>query len=320
MSGRVFFQNNTQNRGRRMGHFLFPTRMPAFVLASFCLVLNVGIPFASVSAAEKIKGRLIVEDIMARPGTSVTLEALLIEEGILGAKGLGGEIVAFVVQGRHAGTALTGGDGRAFLEFKTRMRGNHPVVAAVETSSRVESVEGTGNLASWERRRPILLVDVATLFQHDDSVVKSLPDLPLPDIPLPNLPFAESLMAFGSPREHARQTLFQLAEFYYNVLYVHHRRDTALHETRAWLRQHQFPVGIAKTVPQNSKALLALMEELKENGWDNLDAGIGRTWDFAQTLVKQRLKTVVFPDPTEQRKYPHRAKVVQTWKDVQQHL
>ncbi len=287
--------------------------MPTCVMVS--LVLFLGCLFASVADAEKITGRLIIEDVMARPGTSVTLEALLIKEGLLGAKGLGGETIAFVVGDRHAGMALTGGDGRAFLEFRTHMRGNHSIVATVEPGPRVESVEGVGNLASWERRRPILLVDVFTLLQHDASVVN-----PLPDLPLPALPFAASLKTFGPPREDARQTLVKLAEFYYNVLYLYDHQDTALHETRAWLRQHEFPVGIVKTVPQTSKALLALMEELKAGGWDNLEAGIGRTWDFAQTLVKQRLKTVIFSDPTEQKTYPRRARIVLEWKEVRLHL
>ncbi len=289
-----------------------------FVFLAF-IVVSPGVVFPLVPdravAAEKAEGRLIVEDILARPGASVRLEALLLEQGLLGHKGLGGESIAFVVQGRHAGTVLTGGDGRAFLEFKIHMRGNHPIVATVEASPRVASVEGTGNLASWERRRPILLVDVSTLMQHDDSIVsdsiaKSLPELP----------FIASLQAFGSSREDARHALVKLTEYYYNVLYLHDHQDTVLHETRAWLRHHQFPVGIVRMVPQDSKALLALMEELKEGGWDNLEAGIGRTWDFAQTLVKQRLKTVVFPDPTEKKTYPHRAKVVQEWKEVRQHL
>lgn len=279
------------------------------------LGLGFGYPLTHVAAAEKVEGRLIVEDILAKPGASITLEARLIEEGLLGNKGLGGETIAFVVQGHRAGTALTGGDGWAFLEFKTHMRGNHSIVATVEASPRVASVEGTGNLASWERRRPILLVDVSTLMQHDESIIKDSIAKSFPE-----LSFVASLQAFGSPQDDARDTLVKLAEFYYNVLYLHDHQDTVLHETRAWLRQHQFPVGIVRMVPQDSKALLALMERLKEDGWDNLEAGIVRTRDFAQTLVKQRLKTVVFPDPKEKKTYPHRARVVQEWKEVRQHL
>lgn len=262
----------------------------------------------TIAAQDKVKGHLIVEDILARPGTSVMLKATLIEKGLLGNKRLGGETITFTVQGRHAGTALTGGDGRAFLEFKTHMRGNHKVVASVESSPRVESVEGNGNLASWERRRPILLVDFAVLLQKDGS------------IPLPALPGVGSLGALGKPQENAAHELSKLTEFYYNVIYVHERQGTALHEAREWLRQHEFPVGISKMVPQDAKALLAFMEKLKEGGWDNLEAAIGRTWEFAQTLVKNRIKTVIFPDPGEKRKYPRRAKIVSSWKEVRKQL
>jgi len=276
----------------------------------FVLSIFIGFLFLSgtTAAQDKITGHLIVEDILARPGTDVTLKAVLFEQGLLGNKGLGGETITFTVQGQHAGTALTGGDGRAFLEFKTHMRGNHKVVATVESSPRVESVEGNGNLASWERRRPILLVDFAVLLQKDSS------------ISLPGLPGVGSLGALGKPQENAAHALTKLTEFYYNVIYLHEHQGTALHETRAWLRQHEFPVGITRMVPQDAKALLAFMEKLKEGGWDNLEAAIGRTWAFAQTLVKNRVKTVIFPDPREKKKYPRRAKIVSSWKEVRKQL
>lgn len=278
----------------------------------FVWSIFIGIGFllapGTTAAQDKAKGHLIVEDVLARPGAVVTLKAALIEKGLLGNKGLGGETIAFTVQGQHAGTALTGGDGRAFLEFKTHMRGNHKIMATVESSPRVESVEGEGNLASWERRRPILLVDVSTLVQGDGSTS------------LPALPVVGRLGAPGKPQEHAAQELSKLTEFYYNVIYVHERQSTALHETREWLRQHEFPVGITRMVPQDSKALLSFMEKLKEGGWDNLEAGIGRTWEFAHTLVKNRIKTVIFPDPGEKKKYPRRAKIVKSWKEVRKQL
>ncbi len=278
------------------------------------LLTCVGIGFlftpGMTMAQNKAKGHLIVDDILARPGTSVTLKAALIEKGLLGNKGLGGETITFTVQGQRAGTALTGGDGRAFLEFKTHMRGNHKIVATVESSQRVESVTGTGNLASWERRRPILLVDFSTLLQREDSIVGQLPILPV----------LTNLEALGKPQENASRELSKLTEFYYNVIYLYERQSTPLHETREWLKQHEFPVGITKMVPQEAKALLSFMEKLREGGWDNLEAGIGQTWEFAHALVKQRIKTVIFPDPREKKKYPQRAKIVSSWKEVRKQL
>jgi len=278
---------------------------------SFLWLILIGIGFllipGTTTAQDKVKGHLIVEDILARPGTSVTLKATLIEKGLLGNKGLGGEIVTFAVQGQHVGKALTGGDGRVFLEFKTHMRGNHKIVATVESSARVESAEGNGTLASWERRRPILLVDVSTLVQGDRS-------------PLPTLPVVGNLGGLGKPQEHAAYELSKLTEFYYNVIYVDERQGTTLYEVREWLRQHEVPVGMTRAVPQDAKALLGFMEKLKEGGWDNLEAAIGRTWEFAHTLVKNRIKTVIFPDPGEKKKYPRRAKIVSSWKEVRKQL
>ncbi len=278
----------------------------------FLFVWSIVIGFLSIpgtiAAQDKVKGHLFVEDILARPGTSVTLKAALLEKGLLGSTGLGGETVTFTVQGQHAGTALTGGDGRAFMEFKTHMRGNHKIVATVESSPRVESVEGKGNLASWERRRPILLVDCSVLAQEDGSN------------PLTALTGIGNVGPLGKPHEKAAHELSKLAEFYYNVIYLHDRPGTALHETRAWLRRHEFPIGITRMVPQEEKALLAFMKQLKEGGWDNLEAAIGRTWEFAQTLVKNRVKTVIFPDPHEKKKYPRRAKIVNSWKEVRKQL
>lgn len=293
---------------------------------SLALGLVVLVTPGTTAAQEKVTGHLIVEDVMARPGTPVTLKAALLEQGLLGRKGLGGETLTFTVQGQRAGTALTGGDGRAFLEFKTHMRGNHTIVAAVESSRRVASVEGTGNLASWERRRPILLVDVSTLFQHDTSRAGELPRLPMLEH-LENLgkavgeTLAESLgETLGKPREHASHALSKLAEFYYNVIYLQTRQGADLHETRDWLRQHEFPTGITKQVSLDAKALSALMEQLREGGWDNLEAGIGHTWEFAHTLVKQRIKTVIFPDPNEKKTYPRRTKIVHSWNEVRKQL
>ncbi len=295
---RAFLRNFFVNR-------VFPFPFFLSILIGFLLI-----PGTTV-AQDKVKGHLFVEDVLARPGTSVTLKATFLEKGLLGTQGLGGETVAFTVQGQHAGTALTGGDGRAFLEFKTHMRGNHKIVATVESSPRVEPAEGQGNLASWERRRPILFVDCSVLVQEDGSN---------PLTALPGIPGIASLGALGTPQENAAHELSKLTEFYYNVVYVHDRPGTALHETRAWLRQHEFPVGITRMVPQEEKALLAFMEKLKEGGWDNLEAAIGRTWVFAQTLVKNRLKTVIFPDPREKKKYPRRAKIVHSWKEVRKQL
>ena len=41
-------------------------------------------------------------------------------------------------------------------------------------------------------------------------------------------------------------------------IYVHERQGTALHETRAWLRQHEFPVGITRNGSSGGKSLVGV--------------------------------------------------------------
>jgi len=279
------------------------------VFVSFFLLLNGGLTSFSVAEDERVAGRLIVEDVLARPGTPVTLKARLVQDGLLGMTGLGGETVKFTVQGQDAGTTMTGGDGRAFLEFKTHMRGNQKIEAEVLQSSRVQAAHNTGNLASWERRRPILLVDVVTLLKTRDSGPLSLPGLPL-----------LTPVKLGGPDEDAPRELTKLGEFYYNIIYLYRGDDAHMESLRAWLKASQFPPGIARAVQPGPGKLLAFIEQLKERGWDHIEAGVGRTKGFADTLVKNRIKAVIFPDPSKKETFPHRAKIVSKWKEVRKHL
>lgn len=281
----------------------------SFLTASLCLLFGVLAASVLFAADEKTKGRLIVEDVLARPGTPVMLKARLVQDGLLGSTGLGGETVTFVVQGQRAGTALTGGDGRAFLEFKTHMRGNQKIVAEVESSPRVQSVKGLANFASWERRRPILLVDVVTLLKAGEGAPLSLPALPL-----------INTGKLGDPDEDAPGELTKLGEFYYNIIYLLRGDKAHLESLRDWLKSSKFPPGIARAVQPGPAKLLGFIEKLKEGGWDHVEAGIGQTKGFADTLVKNRIKAVIFPHPSKKEKFPRRAKIVSTWKEVRKFL
>ena len=258
---------------------------------------------------DQVTGQLIVEDILARPGTPAMLKARLVQNGLLGLTGLGGETITFVVQGQRAGTALTGGDGRAFLEFKTHMRGNQQIVAKVELSPRVKGVTGLGNFASWERRRPILFVDVRTLRKAEAPGVVSLPVLPL-----------LNPIKLGQPDEDAPRELMKLGEFYYNIVYLFRGDRKTVESLRDWLTTAQFPSGITRAIQPGPAALLAFIKRLEDGGWDHVQAGIGQTQGFAETLVKRRIKAVIFADPAKHDTFPRRTKIVSTWKEVRKHL
>jgi hypothetical protein len=282
---------------------------PCFFAATLGLLLCVFSSSPLFAANEKTTGRLIVDDVLARPGKPAMLKARLVQDGLLGVTGLGGETIRFVVMGQHVGTALTGGDGRAFLEYKTQMRGNHPINGEVEPSPRVNAATGLGNYASWERRKPILFVDVVTLFKAGEGGAVLLPALPM-----------FNAVKWGEPDEDAPGELTKLGKFYFNIIYLLRGDKGNLETLRAWLKTSEFPPGITRVIQPGPAKLLVFIEQLKEGGWDNIEAGIGQTKGFADTLVKNRIKAVIFPNPSKKEKFPRRAKIVSTWKEVRKHL
>ena len=85
-----------------------------------------------------------MSDVLTTPGKPVKLQANVFEKGLLGRKiGLGGESLEFLVQGKVVGTTMTGGDGRAYLEYTPRMRGNLAIYGSFIGKS--SSNEGGGN-------------------------------------------------------------------------------------------------------------------------------------------------------------------------------
>jgi hypothetical protein len=270
------------------------------VLSPVLLVLPV------VSAAEKVTAKLFVPDALTRPDRSVKLEARLVQAGLFAHAGLGGEQIDFLVGGKKVGTALTGGDGRGFLEYTPRMRGNLSLIVRLVESPRVSSVEGSGTLFSWERRRPILLVEVASLME----------DTKIPIVPLPPLSADKILALPSTPASDAANELKRLTDFYFNLMYVTGHSGTGeSEELRQWLHKHGFPPGPIVAIQTGEGALTTMIENLRTDGWDNVKAGIGRTREFAEVLVGQRLDVVIVPEP-DRVQLPQKAQVAKSWKEV----
>lgn len=262
-----------------------------------------------ISAAEKVTPTLSVSDALTRPDRPVKLEARLIQQGLLARPGLGGEQLEYVVGGKKVGTAMTGGDGRAFFEYTPRMRGNLSMTVRVVESPRVGAAEGTGTLFSWERRRPILLVEVTSLTEEPKTPI-------VPLIPLPPLLGGKTPPISPTPSADAADELKRLTDFYFNVIYVTDRSATGeSDDVRQWLHIHRFPPGPIVATRAGEGALRTMIEGLRADGWDNVKAGIGRTRDFAEELVAQRLDVVIVPEP-ERGQLPKKAQVAKAWKDV----
>ncbi|MGH7254499.1 MAG: hypothetical protein ACREI3_01860, partial [Nitrospirales bacterium] len=264
-------------------------------------------------AAERSSAQVVVKDALTVPSRPARIEARVIRQGLLRVVGLGGERLTLFVDGKEVGTALSGGDGRAFFEHAVPMRGNHVIRVRITGSPRVQDAEGQAVLASWERRRPILFVDMSALVERPAT---------------PRLPLPPELLDFAGgqrpkPVPLAAEELTKLTAFYYNPIYLTRSgvdQMTGAGDVREWLREHQFPTGLWMAIPPGPEALAAKLEELEEAGWENLKAGIGASREFAEVLGKHRLETVFISDEADPKSLPRKVRVVKDWAEVRDSL
>jgi hypothetical protein len=266
-------------------------------------------------AAEKLEGRLTVQDTLVLPGQPARIEAVLTASGPLGAaRGLGGEQLELIIEGKPVAKAMTGGDGRAYLEYTPKVRGHHDITVRLVPNPRVVSAEAKALLGVWERRRPILLVEMA-------AVMPPAKPSPVP-IPLIPVPLAEE--KDPAPAPGAAEELNRLAQFFYNVIYMSwsSKESDGLgrqKDLRPWLAQHKFPRGLFMTVSPGEQALGEKIDQLRAGGWTNVKAGIGRTRAFAEVLATARIEVVIVPE-LEKGDLPKKVKTVKEWKDVRKKL
>ena len=241
---------------------------------------------------------------------------MLTRNGLAGRQGLGGEQLELVIEGKSAGKAMTGGDGRAFLDYTPKVRGNHEIIVKLAPNPRVASPDAKAVLGAWERRRPILLVEVVAVLQSGKPST-----LPVPSLPIP-LGGQEDPV----PASEAADELTRLAQFFYNVIYVSWVSKGAADpfsdrqkDVREWLARQKFPRGLAMAVAPGEEALGAKIDQLRADGWTNVKAGIGRNRAFAEVLVAHRMDVVIVPEP-DKGEVPKKAKTVKEWKDIRKRL
>jgi hypothetical protein len=269
--------------------------------------LLAGLMAVSVSLANAAD--LSVADGLTSPGKPIQLQARLTNPEAIGEIGIPDRVLEFFVHGRTVGLATTDAQGWARLDFVPSMRGNLSIVVKEVAKSKVEAIEGKGVLLSWERRRPILLIDLAVLVAGE-----------LETEPPPSDLYQDPGLILGDAHPAAAAELGKLAEFYYNLVYLDQTGRGRLEGIHAWLRNHHFPPGMIRILPHTPTALTDLLHDLKEEGWEKVSGGIGRTADFAEVLVQNRLQTIILPLPHIQERYPHRAVVLNDWSRVRRHL
>ena len=262
------------------------------------------------AATEKASATILVKDTFTSPDQAATIEAKLISKGLLTSNPLGGEPVELVVNEKVAATAMTGGDGRAFFTYMAKAIGLAPVQVRVGNSPRVASTEGQANLAVWEKRHPILTIELSSLMEE------------LTPSRVPRIGVA--IESERKPMPEAADELVKLTQFYYRVIYVVTSptgRDgfQANTEAREWLKTNKFPTGYVMTLPPDSQALGAKIDEFHAEGWKTIKIGIGRSKAFAEAFLQRRLEAVIVPEPAKG-DVPRKAKVAKNWKEVRKKL
>lgn len=249
-----------------------------------------------------------VPDVLSSPGKETGLQARLIEELPEGQTAISEKALDFYVQGKLVGQAKTNEDGWARLAFTPKMRGNLQLVVKGAPEAHLPPIQGKGTLLSWERRRPIILVDLAAVVEGE-----MVPDEQSMPFPMPGL-------RLGDPQSGAPYELGKLAEFYYNLIYVDRTGRGKIDAIQVWLRKQEFPPGMIRILSNASTGLSELLETLKAEGWENVSAGIGQTADFANVLVQNRVQTVIIQKPETSEQFPRRAIVLNDWSRVRRHL
>jgi len=266
--------------------------------ALFLASLSVLAAVCSVEAADKTSASLLLKDSLTPPKKSVTVEAKLAAKGLLTNVALGGEPLELLVNGKVVATAMTGGDGKAYLSYRPKARGTIPFQVRVGNSPRVAPTEAQGHLAAWERRSPILMVEMSALFED----------------PAAPEPMADAAIELG-----------KLTQFYYNVIYVVSEEGgkgdafQASDRARQWLSTHKFPLGYVLVLSSSDGVLGGKIDELREAGWTTIRIGVGRTKQFAEAFLQRRLEAVMVPEPAKADR-PRKAKVAKVWKDVRKHF
>jgi hypothetical protein len=265
-----------------------------------------------LSAAEKTSVILTVHDSLTSPNQPATIEATLTGKGLLTETGLGGEPIQLLVAGNVVATAMTGGDGRAFLSYRPKAKGTVPFTVRVGDTPRVAVVEAGANLAVWEHRSPIMAVEMAALME--DAVGQG-----------PIVIWLGKEVEGKRPMPDAAEELAKLTQFYYNVLYVvtvdkaSGSKDHVNAQAKQWLKDHKFPVGHILVLPSDPEAFGTKLDEMHAAGWKSLKIGVGRTKAFAETFLQRRLDAVMVPEPAKG-DAPRKAKVAKEWKEVRKKL
>ncbi|HEU4685029.1 MAG TPA: hypothetical protein VFS39_11070 [Nitrospira sp.] len=253
---------------------------------------------AVTSSADETVGRLYVQDALVSPNQTAEIEALLVRKGKEGEVPVPGASLELVLEGTVVAAAETGPTGIATFSFIPPRKQTLHLIARTKDDSPV-SESAAATVAAWERRTPLLVVEMSALY--DPRTREPLPD--------------------------AAEELRKLTQFYYNLVYVSAEEPSAAPnagfraaaQTRQWLSAHEFPAGYILPAVVSVERLGSMLDALRAAGWTTIKVGIGRTKEFAETFLQRRMEVVIVPGPATEA-LPKKAILARDWKDIRRKL
>ena len=125
------------------------------------------------------------------------------------------------------------------------------------------------------------------------------------------------MLGFGE----AAQVLAKLSDRY-QLVYLETGDEALGPETMDWLAREEFPPAPLFVWPLPGKAdrraerFAERLQEVRDDGWENIPAGITRSAADAEGLTRMKIKAIVMTEEDDEPELPKGAKKVTAWKAV----
>jgi hypothetical protein len=253
----------------------------------------------------KSSASIIALDQLIQPNQSARLSVRLVTGGLsFVRRPISGERIEFMLKGRSLGQTLTGGDGLAVKNFIPSKPGLYVITARLVDNPRHEADAAELYVACRAGSVPILLVALS-------SVRTPIHPPAVPFGPAPEL----EAMADAVP------VLSKLSD-QYQLVYFESGDESLKPESREWLNSQDFPAAplLVWSSPagpdEGAERFAERLQEIRDNGWKNIRAGITRSAAEAEALTGMKIKTIVMAEEDEDLALPKGAKTTGNWKSI----
>jgi hypothetical protein len=275
------------------------SRVGSVLIVLFLLV----VPPHPVSA--RPSASIIAFDQLIQPNQSVRLAVRLVTGGLsFVRRPISGERIEFMLEDRSLGQTLTGGDGMAVRRFTPSKPGLYVITVRLVENPRYEADAAELVVACRRASHPILPIALSSV---------RTPSRP-PAVPFSPAPSSEAM-------PEAAKVLSKLSDRY-QLVYLETGDEALGPEAKDWLARQDFPPAPLFVWPlpgesaRRDERFAERLQEIRDEGWKNVPAGITRSAADAEGLARMKIKAIVMAEEDDEIELPRTARKVTTWKAV----